>query len=68
MEDSWLLSTPMLLNANTPTLEMKKTKTQRELSITIDEMINILEHFRKKLEQFRQNLQSGSLLFDDNSR
>ena len=55
MEDSWLLSTPMLLNANTPTLEMKKTKTQRELSITIDEMINISEHFRKKLEQFRQN-------------
>ena len=56
MEDSWLLSTPMLLNANTPTLEMKKTKTQRELSITIDEMTNILEHFRKKLEQFPPEL------------
>ena len=32
MEDGWLLSTPMLLNANTPTLQMKERKTQRKLS------------------------------------
>ena len=32
-EDSWLLSTPMSLSANTPTLETKETKTQRELLI-----------------------------------
>ena len=51
MEDSWLLSTPMLLKDNTPTLEIKVMKTQRELSIIIDEMTNILEHFEKKLEQ-----------------
>ena len=51
MEDSWLLSTPMLLKDNTLTLEMKVTKTQRELFIVIDEMKNILEHFEKKLEQ-----------------
>ena len=51
MEDSWLLSTPMLLKDNTPTLEIKVTKTQRELSIIIDETTNILEHFEKKLEQ-----------------
>ena len=29
MEDSWLLLTPMSLNANTPTLETEETKTQR---------------------------------------
>ena len=51
MEDSWLLSTPMRLNANTPTLETKETKTQRELYIVINEMTNILEHFGKKIEQ-----------------
>ena len=31
MEDSWLLSIPMPPNANTPTLEAKETKTQKEL-------------------------------------
>ena len=48
MEDSWLLSTPMSLNANMPTLETKERKTQRELFIVTDEMN--LEHFGKKLE------------------
>ena len=47
MEDSWLLSTPMSLNANTPTLETKEPKTQRELFIVIDEMTNTLEHCEK---------------------
>ena len=51
MEDSWLLSTPMLLKDNTSTLEIKVMKTQRELFIVIDEMANILEYFEKKLEQ-----------------
>ena len=54
MEDSWLLSTPMSLNANRPTLETKETKTQRELFIVIDEMKNSLEHFGKKLEQQKE--------------
>ena len=35
MEDSWFLSTPMSLNANTPTLETKETKTQRTLYIQV---------------------------------
>ena len=48
MEDSWLLLTPMPLNANTPTLKTKETKTQRELYIVINEMTNTLEHFGKK--------------------
>ena len=51
MEDSWLLLTPMPLNANTPTLEMKETKTQGELYIVINEMINTLEYFGKNIEQ-----------------
>ena len=38
MEDSWLLSIPKLLNANTPTLEIKETNIQRELSNVIDEI------------------------------
>ena len=46
MEDNGLLS----LNANTPTLEVKQAKTQRELFIDLDEMTNILEHFGEKLE------------------
>ena len=33
MEDSWVLSTPMPPNANTPPLEKKETKTQKELYI-----------------------------------
>ena len=45
----------MSLNANTPTLETKETKTQRELFIVIDEMANTLEHFRKKLEQQKED-------------
>ena len=46
MEDNGLLS----LNTNTPTLEMKQAKTQRELFIGIDEMTNTLQHFGEKLE------------------
>ena len=56
MEDGWLLSTPMSLNANRPTLETKERKTQRELFIVIDEMT--LEHIGKKLEQ--QNKDSSN--------
>ena len=56
MEDSWLLSTPMSLNANMPTLETKERKTQRELFTVTDEMT--LEHFGKKLEQ--QNKDSSN--------
>lgn len=43
MKESWLLSTPMLLNASTLTLEMKETNVRRELFIGVDEMINISE-------------------------
>ena len=71
MEDSWLLSAPMSLNANTLTLETKETKSQRELYIGINEMTNTLEHFGKKKEQQNQQLQqnqpTGSLL-NGNSR
>ena len=72
MEDSWLLSTPMPLNANALTLETKETKTQRELHIVINEMTNTLEHFGKKnrttkRRQLQQNQPTGSLL-DSNSR
>ena len=49
MDDSWLLLTPMSLNANRPTLETKETKTERETFIVIDEMTNTLEHFGKKV-------------------
>ena len=55
MQDSWLLSTSMSLNTNMPTLETTETKTQRELSIIIDEMRNTLEHFGKKLEQQKED-------------
>ena len=48
MEDSWLLSAPIPLNANTPTLETKDTKPQRELSKAINEMTNTLEQLGKK--------------------
>ena len=51
MENSWLLSTTMSLNAKTPTLETKEMKTQTELFIVIDEMTNTLKHFGKQLEQ-----------------
>ena len=54
MEDSLLLSTTMPLNANTPTLETKERKTQRELYIVINEITNTLEHFGKKIEQQNQ--------------
>ena len=36
VEDSWVLSTPTLLNSNMLTLETKETKAQRELFIVID--------------------------------
>ena len=45
----------MSLNANTPTLETKETKTQRELFTVIDEMTNTLEHFGKKLQQQKED-------------
>ena len=48
MEDSWLLSTPMPINANTPILETKETKTQTELHIVINKITNTLKHFGKK--------------------
>ena len=72
MEDSWLLSAPMSLNANTPTLETKETKSQRELYIVINEMTITLEHFGKKKkeqqnQQLQQNRPTGSLL-NGNSR
>ena len=51
MEDSWLLSTSMPLNAITLTLETKDMKTQRKLHIVINGKTNILEHFGKKIEQ-----------------
>ena len=51
MEDSWLLSTSMPLNAITLTLERKDMKTQRKLHIVINGKTNILEHFGKKIEQ-----------------
>ena len=53
MDDSWLLLTVMFmsLNANTPTMETKETKTQRGLYIVIDEMANTLEYFGKNKEQ-----------------
>ena len=51
MDDSCLISTPMSLNTNMPTLETKETKTQRELRIIINGMKNALEHFGKKIEQ-----------------
>ena len=38
------------LNGNTPSLETKETKTQRELFIVIDEITNTFEHFGKEKE------------------
>ena len=58
MEGSWLLSTPTPLNANTPTLETKETKTQRELYIVIHEMTNTLVHFGEKIEQQKEDSSS----------
>ena len=55
MKDSCLLSTSMLLNAYTPTLEMKETKTQREVFIAIDEITNTLEHVGIKLRQQKED-------------
>ena len=55
MEDSWFLSTPVLLNATTMTLEMKETNNQKELFIVSDEITNILEHFGKKLVQQKED-------------
>ena len=55
MKGSWLLSTPISLIANTPTLETKEMKIQRELFIVIDEMTNTLEHFGKQLEQQKED-------------
>ena len=48
MEDSWLLSAPMPINANTPILETKETKTQTELHTVLNKITNTLKHFGKK--------------------
>ena len=45
------------VNANTPTLKTRETKTQRELDIVTDEMTNTLEHFEKKIEKKTRQLQ-----------
>ena len=50
MEHSWILSTTMLLNANTVTFQMKEMKSPRYLFLVIDEMINMLDHLEKKLQ------------------
>ena len=42
MEDSWILSTPMLLSATTPTLEMKKINIQGQLSYYIDNCLDVV--------------------------
>ena len=55
MEGRWLLSTPISLNANTPTLETEETKTQTDLFIVIDEITNTLKHFGKRLEQQKKD-------------
>ena len=55
MEDSWLLSTPMPLNANKATLETKEMKTHRELHMVFNEMTNTLEHFGKLIEQQKED-------------
>lgn len=55
MEDSWVLSIPMWLKANMPTLEIKETKTQRKSIIVIDKMVNTLGFFEKKLEQEKED-------------
>ena len=49
------LSTPVLRNANMPTLEMKETKNLRKFFIVVDEMTNILEYFCKKLGQQKED-------------
>ena len=46
-----LLTTPILLTTSTPTLGINETKTQGELFIVIDQMINLLEPLGKMLEQ-----------------
>ena len=55
MEDSWVLSIPMWLKANMPTLEIKETKTQRKSIIVNDKMVNTLGFFEKKLEQEKED-------------
>ena len=45
----------MSLNADTPTLETRGTKTQRELFIVIEEIINTLGHSGIKLEQQKED-------------
>lgn len=49
------LSTPVLRNANMPTLEMKETKNLWKFFIVVDEMTNILEYFCKKLGQQKED-------------
>ena len=46
MEDSWFLSMPVTLNAKMSTSGKRATKNiPRGVSITINEMANVLEHF-----------------------
>ena len=42
MEDSWILPTRILLNANTPTLEMKKINIQGQLSYYIGNYLDVV--------------------------
>ena len=55
MEYSWILPTPISLNANTPTLRIKKPKTLRELFLVIYVMTDVLEPFGKKLGEQKQD-------------
>ena len=71
MEDSWFLSTPVSLNANTTALEMKETKTQRIIyshwwngKYPGVPWVNIRA---TKTRQLQQNQPTGNLL-DGNSQ
>ena len=56
MEDSWFLSMPVALNAKMLTSRKRETKNiLREVSIAINEMTNVLEHFWNKAEQKKED-------------
>ena len=52
----------MLLNTNTPTLEMGEMKTQRELFIVTDETTNIPTALQEKIEQQKDSCNKISQL------
>lgn len=67
MEDSWILSTPMLLSATTPTLEMKEINIQGQLSYYIDNYLDVVwDNVWRTKRQFKHNQPIRSLL-DNNS-